>query len=226
MATKKQVAANRRNAKKSTGPRTSRGKAVSKLNAVSHGLRARNAIVPGEDAGDLEGLHRRLEEEFAPVGEVELMLVTRIVELWWRLRCAARVEAGIYAVLHETVEARERSDAQRSTGGVSQPPDWITRISRDDSSDVGGVDADAVPEAHEEPTSGQSLRLLGRSFLHDAGSTDAFGKLSRYESNLERSYFKALRELDRIQHARKSGEAATPVIIAGKWLRIPDHQRK
>jgi len=38
MATEKQIAANRRNAKKSTGPRTQEGKARSRMNALRHGL--------------------------------------------------------------------------------------------------------------------------------------------------------------------------------------------
>jgi len=52
MSTEKQIEANRRNAQKSTGPRTTEGKAASRGNAVKHGLTAEQiAIIPGEDAG-------------------------------------------------------------------------------------------------------------------------------------------------------------------------------
>ncbi len=218
MTTEKQAAANRRNARKSTGPRTSRGKAVSKFNAVNHGLLARDAVLPGEDAGDLEALHRRLAEELSPVGEVELMLVDRIADLSWRLRRAARVETGLYTVFREEVEVQERWDAQQSLGGVPKAPEWLIGRSRGDSphgSGGGEADDDAVPVVSEKPNPETSLRLLGKSFLHDAGSTDAFGKLSRYEAAMERSFYRALRELMHLQQVRKSGEAATPVVVDG-----------
>ncbi|WP_019198190.1 hypothetical protein [Afipia birgiae] len=44
MASEKQIAANRKNATKSTGPRTQKGKARSKMNALRHGLAASNLI--------------------------------------------------------------------------------------------------------------------------------------------------------------------------------------
>jgi len=48
MASKKKIAANRRNAKKSTGPKTPEGKAVSAQNATRHGLLSRRAVLPDE----------------------------------------------------------------------------------------------------------------------------------------------------------------------------------
>ena len=53
-ATSAQVAANRRNATKSTGPRNEPGKAVARFNAVEYGLRATIPVLPGEDRQALE----------------------------------------------------------------------------------------------------------------------------------------------------------------------------
>jgi hypothetical protein len=49
MATDKQIAANRLNAAKSTGPTTPQGLARSAQNAYKHGLRGRLFVVPSED---------------------------------------------------------------------------------------------------------------------------------------------------------------------------------
>jgi len=48
--TAKKARANRRNAKKSTGPRTAEGKAASSQNATSHGIYCRDIVLDGEDA--------------------------------------------------------------------------------------------------------------------------------------------------------------------------------
>src|SRR4051812_18596608 len=57
MVSEKRVAANRRNALLSTGPRTKQGKAVSRMNALRHGLLARQVVARGY-------LHQESEQEF------------------------------------------------------------------------------------------------------------------------------------------------------------------
>ena len=67
MSTEKQIAANRANAKRSTGPNTSGGKARSRMNAWKHGLRAETVVIAGEDAKDLQAIQRELWEEHQPL---------------------------------------------------------------------------------------------------------------------------------------------------------------
>jgi hypothetical protein len=49
MMSDKKAHANRRNALKSTGPKTPEGKAAVRLNALRHGLLSKEPLLPGED---------------------------------------------------------------------------------------------------------------------------------------------------------------------------------
>ena len=106
MATEAQVAANRRNAVKSTGPRTAAGRAVVRQNALRHGLTAEELVLFDERPEDLAGFHERLRAALDPADEVEEELVERIVLCAWRLRRAARVEAGLINIEAEDVKSR------------------------------------------------------------------------------------------------------------------------
>jgi hypothetical protein len=88
--------ANRRNALKSTGPRTPEGKAVASQNARKHGLLSREVLLPDEDETSLVEFGKRIRSQLQPIGELELFLVDRIVTAAWRLRRVLGVEVGIF----------------------------------------------------------------------------------------------------------------------------------
>src|SRR5918997_4431748 len=113
MASEKQNRANRRNARKSTGPKTSGGKAAVRLNANKHGLRSQEVLLPGEDGEALKELDENLRAELQPVGELENLLVDSIVAAHWRLRRLRRVEAGIFSwELYGELAERAQQEAQ------------------------------------------------------------------------------------------------------------------
>jgi len=92
------LAANRRNAKLSSGPRTKQGKKWSRRNAVKHGILTSALLF--EDSLLEEAVHFRelfyvLREDFQPVGQIEELLVERIAVCWWRLQRALRFEAVV-----------------------------------------------------------------------------------------------------------------------------------
>ena len=66
MATDKQIEANRLNAKKSTGPRSVAGKAVSSMNALKSGVDAKSDVIRGEDPADLQALTDAYMERYQP----------------------------------------------------------------------------------------------------------------------------------------------------------------
>lgn len=93
MASEKQIAANRRNAAKSTGPRTAGGKAASSRNALKHGVLSKQALSEYEDIQTFQTLLAKLVEELEPVSVIECTLVERIAILLWREKRLAETEA-------------------------------------------------------------------------------------------------------------------------------------
>jgi hypothetical protein len=119
MTSDKQADANRRNARKRTGPKTPEGKEVSRLNAVKHGLLSQELLLPREDKAALEELSERLMTELQPEGEMEIILVEEIIAAHWRLRRLRRVETGIFAwQFYGELTARAKSDARSFEGDV------------------------------------------------------------------------------------------------------------
>src|SRR5262245_52980350 len=115
----KQLVANRRNAQKSTGPRTPEGRAVSKMNALKHGILSKIVLIGGihgkESREELIRLHQRFWEELKPWGPVEEMLVDQIVTAHWRLRRALAAEAGEIALSVDGGQWRRRTRSLKLT---------------------------------------------------------------------------------------------------------------
>jgi hypothetical protein len=92
MSSQKQIEANRRNALKSTGPKSDEGKAQSRMNALRHGLTAAQAVLPNEDENDYEKFREGMLESYAPEDSAELAIVEELVNANWRLLRLHRVE--------------------------------------------------------------------------------------------------------------------------------------
>ncbi|HVF01760.1 MAG TPA: hypothetical protein VNA27_10565 [Rubrobacteraceae bacterium] len=210
MTSDKQIQANRRNALKSTGPKTPEGKDAVRLNANKHGLRSQEVLLPGEDAEALEELDENLRTELQPVGELENLLVDGIIAAHWRLRRLRRVEAGIFTwELYGELTERAQKEAQTY--------EWSLLDS------MGSTDEITDKQKHEEALAkAQEMKAkqdaetatLGRTFMRDADQANAFSKLSRYETAIWQSLYKALHELQRLQTARHTkGDVLPPIAL-------------
>ncbi len=125
MATEAQVEANRANAQKSTGPRTPEGKAAIAQNALKHGLRARAAVLQGEDWEEYTCFRAGMLEELYPDGVQEMELATRIVDLTWRLRRAGRYQDAVFEALYDKYAAEPTAAGARPDPGASVPGDPV-----------------------------------------------------------------------------------------------------
>jgi hypothetical protein len=108
------IQSNRRNAQRSTGPKTTAGKERARSNALQHGLSAKSLILPDEDPEAFARHRDGCIASLRPRDEVEHSLAeTFVLATWRRLRCV-RAETGLtarymrFADLEE--ESRERLD--------------------------------------------------------------------------------------------------------------------
>ena len=125
MATKKQIAANRRNALKG-GVKTPEGKAISRRNARKHGIFA--SALTAEDARELRGIDDQLAAALEPVGPVEEMLVEKLALTYLQLQRCARAEAEYHIRVWEEPELpmpfhEQRLKKRRERGERAMPFD-------------------------------------------------------------------------------------------------------
>src|SRR6516164_963844 len=98
MTSYRQIEANRRNALKSTGPKTEAGKHSSRCNAVRHGLTAETVIGALEDAEDYKAFEAAIIADYDAQSTVERELVLRLASVLWRLRRATTIETGLFEI--------------------------------------------------------------------------------------------------------------------------------
>ena len=157
MATQSQIDANRRNALKSTGPKTPEGRAAVRLNSLTHGLTAKTLVLPGESEEDFNALSDSLAAEHDPATPTEQALVTQLAVATWRLRRLYHQEAAFY----------------------TKKLQFLTEFG-------GGKDLD------------DSGRL---GLIADSGR-NVLSMFNRQEARLERTFYKALHELERLRTQR------------------------
>lgn len=115
----KRLAANRANARKSTGPRTAEGKARAARNACKHGLCSAYAALPEECEATFHTFVNELREELQPRTVVQRMLFPRIVNLMWRLQRLGDAQLHMFEL--------ERAKAQRRKGERVPPCEVLAR---------------------------------------------------------------------------------------------------
>jgi hypothetical protein len=101
MTSFRQIEANRRNARKNTGPTTEEGKQRSRCNAIHDGLTAETVIGALEDAEDYKAFEAAVIADYDAQSAGERELVLRLAGLLWRLRRATTMETGLLAIQAE-----------------------------------------------------------------------------------------------------------------------------
>lgn len=112
--------ANRRNAKKSTGPKSVDGKSRSSQNAVKHGAYATKHLINGEDKNLYEAIKAEQRRTFKPKNFIETALVDELINQLWTLRRLERAERYYLS--------QRRAESIEDSGGTPIS-DFVKRIS-------------------------------------------------------------------------------------------------
>ena len=177
MISEKQLAANRQNAQKSTGPKTPEGKAIASQNSTTHGLTAAVSIIEGENPLEFEDFRLKILDELAPAGPMETMLTHRIITLAWRLSRADRFQSAAINTLTDKAQIDKNNP--------------ITKFLNNIKSD----------------SSGENSNLIGDVTVKDFSNTRVLERLLMYERRIENSLYKTHLELQRLQLLRLRQQA-------------------
>ncbi|MBN2315097.1 MAG: hypothetical protein JXM79_14300 [Sedimentisphaerales bacterium] len=193
MATQAQILANRRNAQKSTGPKTAEGKAAVAKNATQHGLFARYDVVISEDPADYDALRESLLKELSPEGTMESILAERIVSLTWRIKRAARMQ-------NEMIDVKIRKEINDSRPELSE-------------SLITGKPCDLSKYSDKC----YDDQVLGYIAMRDFVGSRALERLSMYERRFEASLLRMMGELKKLQQTRKKERSEGVEMEAGSY---------
>ena len=185
MTSFRQIEANRRNAIRSTGPRTEEGKRQTRRNAVRHGLCAETVIEIVEDIEDYRAFEAAVIADYDAQTAVERELVLRLASLLWRLRRATAIETDLLRIQAEIL--RERRD--QTPPQQPMPFRLVETAVRNSSAD--GCNASERGDHRATRTFPISRDISSRDLAHcfqrlanlDAG---VFERLGRYETTLWR----------------------------------------
>jgi len=179
MSTEAQIIANRRNAQKSTGPRTSDGKAAISQNAVKHGLTAGQDVISSESQAEFDLYRDQMLAELDPDSPMELMLAERIVSLSWRLKRAGRIQ-------NQAIDALDADNKSNPLARLAQ-----------------SIFFRSAESTQSEPSASDRDLALGRMAVKDFSNARVLERLLMYERRLEHSLYKTILELQRLLVMRK-----------------------
>ena len=210
MTSFRQIDANRRNARKSTGPTTKEGKQRSRCNAARHGLTAETVIGALEDADDYRAFEAAIIADYDAQSAVERELVLRLASLLWRLRRSTAIETGLFEIqadhLNEFRRVRELNPGSREIMcAMFGQPDLASFnhniVSDGATNSIETVSSSPGPKPFD-PVVGPNAEVA-HCFLRLANLPNyALDRLSRYEVTLWRQVSQTLFALDALDRCK------------------------
>ena len=95
MASAKQILANKKNARRSTGPKTKLGKEKVSMNAMKLGIYAEHHVMVGEDTEQHKNYIDFMLKTFEIFDAISGSIVQQIISIGWRLQRIPQIECGV-----------------------------------------------------------------------------------------------------------------------------------
>ncbi len=179
------LAANRANARRSTGPRTPEGRARSSANSFKHGLTARKVHLAAADKDDYEAHTAALLAELRPSGVIELSIAQIISDAYWRLSRVRSIEEIMHTLAPpDPIPAPEPFDPRAPYRPEPIDPRTIA------------VESPYPPTPPPDP----DLLDAARAWLQ---KPNAFANIALYEGRLQRQIKLQTEELLRLRRERQ-----------------------
>ena len=174
----KRLAANRANAARSTGPRTTEGKARSAQNSRKHGFTASTfAVVRLEELDEVARLRDDLIACYQPVNSQELFAIERMALAQQSLIRSARLENGMFTTCFD-----------ESFDNTGRPIRLINGALVNDDFEI---------------TKAQNRNFIMADGFHRVAKTaNTWSLFLRYQAQAERLYRRALEEFERLKALR------------------------
>ena len=210
MTSNKQIIANRKNAQSAAGPRTDAGKLTASKNSVKHGLLSGDIVIKEESGVEFAEFRQRLCVELSPVGELEQLLADRIIASFWRLKRVCRIE--IELLNNMSSFQSKKPDGKRSSDDIPRMK-IIKNYEGGRTEVVTSGGSPKVGSSSDSKDVQPDKMSLGQAVHADFAGPNTLGKFRRYEAHIDRTLYKALHELQRLQAARFGQKVAAPVAI-------------
>ena len=188
MASDKQVAANRGNAQKSTGPKTLAGKLKCRRNALRHGLTAETVIDVFENVEDYRAFEAAILAHYAPASIVTRELTFRLASLLWRLRRATAIETGLLKIQAQAVQVRKQQSRNDNRALEASRPELYQLLGLVyDRAPLPAVTTEGASTSASDRRNLDPQHVLTHSYLRAANVYNVvLDRLTRYEVSLWR----------------------------------------
>jgi len=142
-------------------------------------------LLKNENPGEFDVFYHSVLHDLAPIGQMEIFLAERIIAFFWRLKRTGRMETSLLEVLYSQQDQQDR---------LLRSVQAFTAMTAAKASDISQTDL-------------SDSTLLGRVVKNDFQGGNLISRLLRYEGEMERSLYKAILELQKLQYVRKHNEA-------------------